>query len=615
MASPTWANNEELDWLTERLPRFLDHQKRKKVQSFFRTLYTEWDARYPECTHLFLDIELMAQLTPEQEVELTEAISLRQRVHYVLCIAGTNLMGIQQLNNWYNNRKPKGHSADKSVILKDFIPKDADHVKHLPQAVEVYSHLYYKEKVKVDIDAEIKEKDIKNGKVVTVVRHLTQKRYEAETPEVHAEIAAEVKWMKAQHEAEKAQTEEVHAHGEFSPAEYQRMLYNMPATFDQFLGAMVKATDGGNLWSMVFHSAEGSNDVKFSNTVPEFEAHFIEPFGQFLTIAFPMATSREVTPITLDDIRYQIEDNSDTEDRIPCVEASSLSGTMENVAHTPVTTTESGITAKLSTSSEAMRTLTTISYTHLSLSASQPSVQSSPAHASSIPSSSRDQLSASANTALAWVPNPGVWQFDPPEPAFKLEPNLQPMSLDSAMLGTVLDRMGSVSQMTGLGSQKLAYALSGPSGSYSATSDVAHPEVVSSGASSSPSFAAQSSSSPTEAASSVSPAESLSRSFPATRSSSRSATPAVTSATTPPLLVSSAHPSSLPSHQELNSTVESADIAPPSITVASANVDTGPACKHHQGQRHAVPVILAATETVNAGREDGALAAKSGRPA
>ncbi|GBE89968.1 hypothetical protein SCP_1702940 [Sparassis crispa] len=299
--------------------------------------------------------------------------------------------------------------------------------------------------------------------------------------------------------------------------------------------------------------------------------------------------------------------------------------------------TESGVTAELSTSSEATRTLTT--------------------------------LSASANTALAWVPNPGVWQFDPPEPAFELELNLQPMSLDSAMLGTALDRMGSVSQMTGLGSQELAYALSGPSGGYSATSDVAHPEVVSlgassspsfaaqfssspteaassvspaeslshsfpatrsssrsatpaahpevlsSGTSSSPSFAAQSSSSPTEAALSVSPAESLSHSFPATRSSSRSATPAVTSATIPPLLVSSARRSSLPSHQELNSAVDSADIAPPSITVASANVDTGPACKHHQGRRRAVPAIPAATETVNASREDGALAAKSGRPA
>ncbi|GBE89966.1 hypothetical protein SCP_1702920 [Sparassis crispa] len=76
MAPPTWANNEELDWLTERLPHFLDHQKRKKVQSFFRTLYTEWDARYPERTRLFPDIELTAQLTPEQEAELMEAISL-----------------------------------------------------------------------------------------------------------------------------------------------------------------------------------------------------------------------------------------------------------------------------------------------------------------------------------------------------------------------------------------------------------------------------------------------------------------------------------------------------------------------------------------------------------
>ncbi|GBE90023.1 hypothetical protein SCP_1800450 [Sparassis crispa] len=208
MALLPWANDTELDWLNEQLSRFLDHQKRKKLQSFFQVLYTDWSTQFPERIRLFPDIDPTAQLTTEQDHALTDAIARRQK----------------QLYNWYNNHKPKGRSADKTAttILKNFISKDAVQSKRLPQEVEAYSCKYYVEKVQASVKAKIKEKKIKKGELLHVVRRQTQAAYNKETPEVKAEILAAVEQEKAAHEADALQIEDAHAQGECSPVEYQK---------------------------------------------------------------------------------------------------------------------------------------------------------------------------------------------------------------------------------------------------------------------------------------------------------------------------------------------------------------------------------------------------------
>ncbi|GBE84369.1 hypothetical protein SCP_0603480 [Sparassis crispa] len=504
MAPPTWANTTELEWLQEQLPRFLDHQKCKKLQTFYRTLFTEWDTQFQECAHLFPAINPMVQLTPEQDAELTQAIAKQQK----------------QLYNWYNNRKSKGCSADKTAasILKNFIPKGAVLVKHLPQVVEAYSHKYYKEKIKKDIDSEIKEKNLKKGEALPIVRCLTQAAYDAETPEVKAEIIADVERKKAEREAEEVQTEEAHLQGEYSPAEYQKMLDCMPAAFDQFLGAMSKSTgwrfsvfgggpspeDGGNLRSMVFHSGDSSSALKFSDTIPDFEMQFMEPFGQFMAMSYPLADHQrhalsssltpgssepppEVITLNLEDLRYTMEDSPDAEDPITRGQASSGPSPSQDQG-TPVSDTASAdvsnahmpvTTVGPPPSSEDGRPPTTVNDALQSSLAPSPSI---PGPASPVPASSHSQnhLSASADAALPWAPNLAAWQFDIPAPAFDLDTDLQPISLDNAMLGIELDWMVPISPVTGaLNFQPLMH-VDAPSGPGSSQLNVADPGVSSS---------------------------------------------------------------------------------------------------------------------------------------
>ncbi|KAL6299363.1 hypothetical protein BKA93DRAFT_829934 [Sparassis latifolia] len=424
----------------------------------------------------------MVQLTPEQDAELTQAIVKQQK----------------QLYNWYNNRKPKGCSADKTVasILKNFIPKGAVLVKRLPQVVEAYSHKYYKEKIKKDIDSEIKEKNLKKGEALPIVRCLTQAAYDAETPEVKAEIIADVERKKAEREAEEVQTEEAHLQGEYSLAEYQKML-------DLFRGGP-SPEDGGNLRSMVFHSGDSSSALKFSDTIPDFETQFMEPFGQFLTMSYPLADRQrralsssltpgssepppEVITLNLEDLRYTMEDSPNAEDPITRGQASSGPSPSQDQG-TPVSDTASAdvsnahmpvTTVGPPPSSEDGRPPTTVNDALQSSLAPSPSI---PAPASPVPASSHSQnhLSASADAALPWAPNLAAWQFDIPAPAFDLDTDLQPISLDNAMLGIELDWMVPISPMTGaLNFQPLMH-VDAPSGPGSSQLNVADPGVSSS---------------------------------------------------------------------------------------------------------------------------------------
>ncbi|GBE83270.1 hypothetical protein SCP_0503180 [Sparassis crispa] len=451
MAPLPWANDTELDWLNEQLPRFLDHQKCKKLQSFFRVLYTDWSTQFPERIRLFPDIDPMAQLTTEQDHVLTDAIARRQK----------------QLYNWYNNHKPKGCSADKTAttILKNFISKDAVQSKRLLQEVEAYSRKYYVEKVQASVKAEIKEKKIKKGESLHVIRRRTQAAYDKETPEVKAEILAAMEQEKAAREADALQIEDAHAQGECSPVEYQKMLDCIPSAIEQFFGALARKTgwkfsvfgggpspvDGGNLRSMAYHVGDSPNTIKFCDTMHDFEAHYMEPFGHFLTSVYceralvtsPAGSStltEDVTVLDLDALRYRMEGEPSTEEP--------QAGPSSSTSSRPLPSDDEGEHDLLSDvsprgpvqlppspmPSDDSSALTSVHYTAAHDSDSGTSGRSNPAPAVPGPSPSHVCPPVSANATVTWEPAPALWQFDVLLAPFQFDLDLQLLSLDDALL-------------------------------------------------------------------------------------------------------------------------------------------------------------------------------------
>lgn len=64
------------------------------------------------------------------------------------------------------------------------------------QPLEVYSHRYYKERVKGKVQAEVDRLQLAKDKRLPLIRKITREVFENESPEVQAEIFAEAERQK-----------------------------------------------------------------------------------------------------------------------------------------------------------------------------------------------------------------------------------------------------------------------------------------------------------------------------------------------------------------------------------------------------------------------------------
>ncbi|KAG2739726.1 hypothetical protein P692DRAFT_20822861 [Suillus brevipes Sb2] len=53
MAPPRWTNAEQLTWLQNEVPTYLQMQKEKKVSPIFELLYPKWFSQFPEHTRIW----------------------------------------------------------------------------------------------------------------------------------------------------------------------------------------------------------------------------------------------------------------------------------------------------------------------------------------------------------------------------------------------------------------------------------------------------------------------------------------------------------------------------------------------------------------------------------
>lgn len=86
------------------------------------------------------------------------------------------------------------------------------------QPVEVYSKLFYKEKVQPLVKAEIEERGIKKEDRLNIVKKLTQDAFDMEPEEVRQEIFAQAASLKVENAKRKAQARK--AEPDTSPEAY-----------------------------------------------------------------------------------------------------------------------------------------------------------------------------------------------------------------------------------------------------------------------------------------------------------------------------------------------------------------------------------------------------------
>ena len=86
MPKKPWATEEQLNFLTSKLPRYHMVQLTKEYSGFWPHLYEDWFAQWPEKTELFPDKPGDKQLTADEEKSLGLALKIRREVNFLTCI-------------------------------------------------------------------------------------------------------------------------------------------------------------------------------------------------------------------------------------------------------------------------------------------------------------------------------------------------------------------------------------------------------------------------------------------------------------------------------------------------------------------------------------------------
>ncbi|KAL6300766.1 hypothetical protein BKA93DRAFT_828821 [Sparassis latifolia] len=182
MAPKGWASADELVFLEVRLGSFYEHQKKGTLQTF-------WDLVCPAFLQSFSEELKIYGAVPDLSVPL------------------------------YSE-----HAVLRAGVLRATIEKRK-------QAVEVYSRMYYKTRVKDSMRDQIKSHNLTRSEVLEVIKKVTGEKFEGETAEVRAEIFAEVEHLKVAVEEKKGTDSEMQ---ESSHTNSQMVIDDLPTILKQF---------------------------------------------------------------------------------------------------------------------------------------------------------------------------------------------------------------------------------------------------------------------------------------------------------------------------------------------------------------------------------------------
>ncbi|KAH9832028.1 uncharacterized protein C8Q71DRAFT_714621 [Rhodofomes roseus] len=203
MVSKPWASPEQLEWFSTKRSAFLAAQKAGKVNEFFTEAESEFFAEWPEISRLFGPDATVEGLSEEELNEYGAALRRRKgQIH----------------SKFYNDQSKTRHEKPKALSVQGLLSTGGHGSStRAPQEVEVYSKLFYKDRIKDTVDAQ--KKDVPRSKNIAVVRRETQVAYDNESEEVKREVRARVDALKASASAQVAERSLTTTR---TPADYQK---------------------------------------------------------------------------------------------------------------------------------------------------------------------------------------------------------------------------------------------------------------------------------------------------------------------------------------------------------------------------------------------------------
>ncbi|KAG1894514.1 uncharacterized protein F5891DRAFT_985001 [Suillus fuscotomentosus] len=170
MAPPRWKSAEQLTWLQNEVPTYLQMQKEKKLVRFFELLYPKWFRSEKSPDHNDANID---QSSLDSDAAVNEIIAELDHENAIIPISDV--------------KKQSNLDAELAEALKDPIKhrgKPARGTRDLKE-VEVYSQLHYESKVKPLVSDNIRENKLAlPDQRLCAVRHHTSECFAKESEDV-----------------------------------------------------------------------------------------------------------------------------------------------------------------------------------------------------------------------------------------------------------------------------------------------------------------------------------------------------------------------------------------------------------------------------------------------
>ncbi|KAG1897359.1 uncharacterized protein F5891DRAFT_982743 [Suillus fuscotomentosus] len=213
MAPPRWTSAEQLLWLQNEMPGYLQMQKEKKLPRFFDSLFPRWFSDFPEETELNgsppcdentgINEPSSAGIESVIDTAQLNSINAPDLVEQEDSQSNSPPMGAaerrKKLQEWFQNNSkgkttPGGSSTGRALSV--LLGQRARGTRDLKE-IEVYSKLHYESKVKLLVEDALKNNIVQPTQRLSMVRLHTTECFAEESEEVKKEIREETVCLNA----------------------------------------------------------------------------------------------------------------------------------------------------------------------------------------------------------------------------------------------------------------------------------------------------------------------------------------------------------------------------------------------------------------------------------
>ncbi|KAG1767729.1 hypothetical protein EV702DRAFT_1050263 [Suillus placidus] len=280
MAPPRWTSAEQLLWLQNEMPGYLQMQKEKKLSRFFDALFPRWFSDFPEET------ELNGSPPCDENAGINEPSGAGIESLNKKTTSPTHLQCERQ-----NDAKNCGNGSEITQRERQHLVA-TQLVEPCLYCLASAHELHYESKVKPLVSDTLKNNDVQPTQRLSTVRQHTTECFADESEEVKKEIREETARLNAAQ-----RLGDVEGQHPRTKEKVYRTIQELPLILGQVFEELSALTGGwhytvvmggadplceGDIMTLSYHHGKTADGLSFKASTPNFHEQYLSPFEQHL---------------------------------------------------------------------------------------------------------------------------------------------------------------------------------------------------------------------------------------------------------------------------------------------------------------------------------------------